>query len=67
MLLDLTQTIAMVITKLAAIALSNGGANYAWDIGAGKFPVPACTPFSPEILRTAIDKVRNNEDPVPIN
>ncbi len=55
----------------SALALSNGGANYAWKIGVGqgvgKFPVPACTPFSPDILRTAISKVRNATNPVPIN
>ncbi|MCH9664743.1 MAG: hypothetical protein K0U41_02715 [Gammaproteobacteria bacterium] len=51
----------------SALALSNGGANYAWKIGGGKFPVPACTPFSPDTLRTAISKVRNATNPVPIN
>ena len=49
----------------------------AWDLvppaelgeptrGDNSFPVPACTPFSPATIRTAIGKVRNAESPVPI-
>ncbi len=37
----------------------------AWDLGtAAEFPVPACTPFSPAVLRAAITEVRADRNPV---